>query len=262
MEITGKVHCFFEQSGTFKNEFRKLGFQAEDYDIQNEFGETDHVIDLFAEIDKAYEALRQDKTRQDKTRQDKTSLFDSISSCQDLVIAFFPCIYFETIQQLDFALMRNGTLNKSLTERIEYALDRLEKRTRFHELLYKFVAICDQKKIRLIIENPATIPNYLISGQNFLPPTFIDKNRMERGDVFKKPTAYWFINCEPTHGWSYQNDKKQKVINDCARSKGNGLCGGERSMIHPDYARNWICDFVIGKNQHLQPTLFDFFDEE
>ena len=64
MEIKGKVHCFFEQSGTFKNEFRKLGFQAEDYDIQNEFGETDHVIDLFAEIDKAYEALRQDKTRQ------------------------------------------------------------------------------------------------------------------------------------------------------------------------------------------------------
>jgi len=24
MEIKGKVHCFFEQSGTFKNEFRKL----------------------------------------------------------------------------------------------------------------------------------------------------------------------------------------------------------------------------------------------
>jgi hypothetical protein len=75
MEITGKVHCFFEQSGTFKNEFRKLGFQAEDYDIQNEFGETDHVIDLFAEIDKAYEALRQDKTRQDKTRQVCSILF-------------------------------------------------------------------------------------------------------------------------------------------------------------------------------------------
>lgn len=25
MEIKGKVHCFFEQSGTFKNEFKKLG---------------------------------------------------------------------------------------------------------------------------------------------------------------------------------------------------------------------------------------------
>lgn len=56
MEIKGKVHCFFEQSGTFKKEFIKLGFQAEDYDIQNNFGETDHVIDLFAEIEKAYDS--------------------------------------------------------------------------------------------------------------------------------------------------------------------------------------------------------------
>ena len=35
MKINGKVHCFFEQSGTFKNEFKKLGIPAEDYDIQN-----------------------------------------------------------------------------------------------------------------------------------------------------------------------------------------------------------------------------------
>lgn len=50
MEIKGKVHCLFEQSGTFKNEFKKLGYDAEDYDIQDNFGETDHVIDLFNEI--------------------------------------------------------------------------------------------------------------------------------------------------------------------------------------------------------------------
>ena len=54
MEIKGKVHCFFEQSGTFKREFIKLGIPAEDYDIQNNFGETDHTDDLFAEIEKAY----------------------------------------------------------------------------------------------------------------------------------------------------------------------------------------------------------------
>ena len=53
MEIKGKVHCFFEQSGTFKNEFIKLGIPAEDYDIQNNFGQTDHTDDLFAEIEKA-----------------------------------------------------------------------------------------------------------------------------------------------------------------------------------------------------------------
>ena len=54
MKIKGKVHCFFEQSGTFKQEFIKLGIPAYDYDIQNNFGQTDHVIGLFAEIEKAY----------------------------------------------------------------------------------------------------------------------------------------------------------------------------------------------------------------
>ena len=64
MEITGKVHCFFEQSGTFKNEFIKLGIPAEDYDIQNNFGQTDHVVDLFKHIEDAYDG--------------KPSLFDNI----------------------------------------------------------------------------------------------------------------------------------------------------------------------------------------
>lgn len=45
-----KVHCFFEQSGTFKNEFRALGYEAYDYDISNDFGQTDFQIDLFSEI--------------------------------------------------------------------------------------------------------------------------------------------------------------------------------------------------------------------
>ena len=67
---------------------------------------------------------------------------------------------------------------------------------------------------RMIIENPATPPNYLITGQNFPTPTIIDKNRMLRGDVFKKPTAYWFFNCEPTRGFTLQNNKKQKTYQD------------------------------------------------
>ena len=63
MKQIKKAHCFFEQSGTFKNEFKKLGIDAEDYDIQNNFGQTDHVIDLFAEIEKAYERRTQNAER-------------------------------------------------------------------------------------------------------------------------------------------------------------------------------------------------------
>ena len=75
-----KAHCLFEQSGTFKNEFIKFGIPAEDYDIQNEFGHTDHVIDLFDEINKAYFGKG-------------SSVFDNITP-DDLIMAFFPCIYF------------------------------------------------------------------------------------------------------------------------------------------------------------------------
>lgn len=73
MEIKGKVHCFFEQSGTFKNEFIKLGIPAEDYDIQNNFGETDHVTDLFKAIEDAYDG--------------KPSLFDQIRGGQDVEVS-------------------------------------------------------------------------------------------------------------------------------------------------------------------------------
>lgn len=49
------IHCLFEQSGTFKKEFQKLGYKAYDYDIQNDFKETDFVIDLFSEINAAFQ---------------------------------------------------------------------------------------------------------------------------------------------------------------------------------------------------------------
>ena len=44
------AHCLFEQSGTFKNEFKKLGIDAYDYDILDDYGQTDYKVDLFAEI--------------------------------------------------------------------------------------------------------------------------------------------------------------------------------------------------------------------
>lgn len=54
MEIKGKVWCMFEQSGTFKQEFIKLGIPAIDLDIQNNFEQTDMQIDLFEQIELAY----------------------------------------------------------------------------------------------------------------------------------------------------------------------------------------------------------------
>lgn len=243
MNIKGKVYCFFEQSGIFKNEFRKLGYKAEDYDVQNDFNETDNVSDLFKEIEKCYDGV--------------ASLFDEINE-DDLILAFFPCIYFESLQQTCFDLTSVNYRKKSMCEKIELTLERLNLRTKFHALLYKLLWIAYNRNLRLIIENPATEPNYLMTGQNFPRPTIIDRNRMLRGDYFVKPTAYWFVNCKPTYGRSFQNDKKKKLIINAKPSRLAGICSSERSMISPDYARNFICDFVLGKEQkHTERLLFN-----
>lgn len=244
MEIKGKVHCFFEQSGTFKNEFIKLGILAEDYDLQNNFGETDHVMDLFSEIDNAYEG--------------NPSLFDNITD-DDLIIAFYPCIYFCQMSQYMQSL--NSINYRSLTEweACDKIIERQQNRNEYLVRLTKFVRVCLKKGLRMIFENPITgsfLNNYFLKE-----PTIKDNNRMMRGDYFKKPTGYWFWNCQPTYGRSYQNDKKQKLIKyaESRWTQQAGICSEERSMISPDYARNFICDFIIGKEQkniHTQLSLF------
>ena len=242
MEITGKVHCFFEQSGTFKNEFKKLGYEALDYDIQNNFGETDHVVDLFKNIEDAYNG--------------NVSIFDNIGG-GDLILAFFPCIYFTgSVNPCYFTLENQNYKNLSLDEKLNKILERAKDRAYFYELIIKLVGVCLLRGIRVVIENPYSTLHYL-SNNFFKPPTIIDKNRMLRGDYFIKPTGYWFFNCEPTFGMSYQNDKKKKTVWGCKSAPKAGLCSEERSLISPDYARNFICDFIIGKEQqHTMRSLF------
>ena len=244
MEIKGKVHCFFEQSGTFKNEFIKLGIPAEDYDIQNHFGQTDHVIDLFAEIEKAYNG--------------DASIFDNITK-DDLIMAFFPCIYFTGFTNpLFFCCKTINFGNISFKEAIDKILQRADDRNMFYKLLYKLVAVVEIRGFRMIFENPwnTNCEHYL--HNNFIKePTIVDRNRTLRGDFFEKPTGFWFFGCEPTYGKSYQKDKEVLKITKCKSSKQAGICSEERSMISPDYARNFICDFILGKKQkHTLPTLF------
>lgn len=238
MEITGKVHLFFEQSGVFKNEFIKLGIPAEDYDIQNNFGQTDHVIDLFGEIEKAYEG--------------GASIFDSISS-DDLIMAFFPCIHFCDAKTMIFKgehiSQRGWTIDKIMDKNIELA----HTREYFYITLLKLCSIVARRGLSIIIENPWNTSGETYLQRNFIAPTIIDKNRTLRGDIFVKPTAYWFIGCNNTIGYSFQKDKEVKVVYKTKDShKVNaGTCSETRSMIHPDYARNFICDFILGKKQEI-----------
>jgi hypothetical protein len=242
MDIKGKVFCLFEQSGTFKNEFIKLGYPAEDYDIQNSFGETNHVVDLFKAIEDAYEC--------------KPSLFDNIGG-EDLILAFFPCIYFCETSQCAFRFTHFNYRKLSVKEITDKILERSYNRTFFYNLAIKMCSIAKQRGLRLIMENPWSSISYL--KNNFVEkPQVIDMDRTRRGDYYKKPTAFWYFNCEPTFGATYQKPKQVKTIRGTKGSSQAGLCGEERSMISPDYARNFICDFILGrKQQHTQLELFE-----
>lgn len=163
-------------------------------------------------------------------------------------MAFFPCIYFSCLSQM---MMYWGCLNyRNLTpiQATNEILKRVANREYFFGLAVKMLATAKQRGQRLIMENPWSQQTYLKA--NFvLPPSLIDNDRTKRGDFFKKPTAYWFINCEPTDGKSFQQQRQTKRIIDCKKGIKAGICSEERSMIHPDYARNFICDFILGKEQ-------------
>ena len=242
----------FEQSGTFKNEFIKLGIPAEDYDIQNNFGETDHVTDLFKAIEDAYDG--------------KPSLFDGIIE-DDLIMAFFPCIYFCAPSQMNFTW---GCINyrcMTTKQKTDAILERDKKRAYFYGLAIKMFAVAEIRGLRLIMENPWSenpwSENTYLKANFIIPPALVDMNRMMRGDYRVKPTAYWFVGCEPTHGQSIQFDKlKEKKTHMASRgSSVAGVCSEERSLISPDYARNFICDFILGKTQkNTQLDLFENYE--
>lgn len=233
MVITGKVHCFFEQSGVFKNEFKKLGYEAFDYDIQDNFGQTDYTDDLFVEIEKAYDG--------------QPSLFDKITQ-DDLIMAFFPCIYFSCMSQMLISYTHRNYTNYDPKKRIDSILERAHNRERFFTLAVKMIGIAKIRGLRLIMENPWSEQTFL--KQNFpFKPSYIDMDRTRRGDFYVKPTAFWFINCEPTEGFTEQPRKKGKNICQIEPNHMPGICNEERSMISTDYARNFICDNILGIKQ-------------
>ena len=144
-------------------------------------------------------------------------------------------------------------------QKTDAILQRDKNRSEFYALAIMMLAVAQERGLRLIMENPWSENTYL-KGNFIIPPAVIDNNRMTRGDYRVKPTAYWFINCDPTRLETTQLDKmaEKKTHMTSRGSSQAGLCSEERSMISPDYARNFICDFIIGKPQKFtQLSIFD-----
>lgn len=229
-----KVHCFFEQSGTFKNEFKKLGYEAYDYDNQNEFNQTDYVMDLFKEIEGGYNG--------------ELSIFDNISK-DDLILAFFPCTRFEARVPLLFRGQATQQKNWSDIQKLEYSIQLQGELTELYVLLCKMVVVAKRKGLKMVIENPYTQPHYLTTYW-CLKPTIIDKDRTQNGDYYKKPTQYWFINCKPKYNLVFE-PLEYVETRTIARVTGteNTTRKTERSLMHPQYASRFIRQYLIDESE-------------
>ena len=238
--MSRKVHCLFEQSGTFKKEFQSLGIDAEDYDILNDFGQTDHVIDLFSEIRGGYKG--------------EPSLFDHIDH-DDLIIAFFPCVRFE--EQIWLAFRGQANQMKKWTDRqkMEYCLKLHKELHDLYELVNMLFIICIDRCLRLICENPFSEGHYL-RRYWCMKPSVIDKDRTLRGDYYRKPTQYWFLNYAPSNNLIFEaipdNSIKRKSaiehISSGSFERETGIKTSRqvaRSMIHPEYANRFIREFIL-----------------
>ena len=235
-----KVYCLFEQSGTFKNAFKELGIEAEDYDILNDFGQTDHQIDIFAEIDKAYEG--------------QPSIFDNVGDT-DLVLAFFPCTRFECQIPIAFRGESYQMSKWSDTQKLEYSMRLHEELHRLYTLICKLFVISIRGGYRMIVENPYTPPHYLTM---YFPvkPKVIIKDRNAEGDYFKKPTQFFFVNCEPEQNVIFEPvefvnqmrieflDGDTVINNDYSRQV-------QRSLIHPQFAARFIKTYILTKDDGL-----------
>ena len=130
-------------------------------------------------------------------------------------------------------------------EKLEYSIQLQNELTELYNLLSKLVIVCERKGLKMVIENPYTQPHYLTTYW-CIKPSLIDKDRTENGDYYKKPTQFWFINCNPKNNLVFEpiDYVEQKII---ATVKGteNTSRKTERSMIHPQYANRFIRQYLI-----------------
>ena len=232
-----KVYCLFEQSGTFKNAFKELGIEAEDYDILNDFGQTDHQIDIFAEIDKAYEG--------------QPSIFDNVGDL-DLVLAFFPCTRFQSYNACNFQGKNHGMRDWNTEQKLLNSIELHNELNRLYTLLCKLFIVSIRGGYRMIVENPYTQPHYLTM---FFPvePRVIIRDRSEEGDYFTKPTQFFFMNCEPEQNVILTPlERVDRVLhNNPSNLKDGKNVQVKRSLMHPQFAERFIKIYILTKDDGL-----------
>lgn len=182
----------------------------------------------------------------------KPSLFDDIAE-DDLILAFFPCVRFENQIMLWFRGQSASQKKWSLEKKMTNCMNLLGELKENYDLVNKLFIICMRKNLKLVMENPYSEEHFLRRYWCFLPKV-IDKDRRLKGDYYKKPTQYWFLNCEPSNNLIMEcisdnsikcKDPIRLMNKDDFEHIGAKSVKTARSMIHPDYANRFIREYLI-----------------
>lgn len=124
-----------------------------------------------------------------------------------------------------------------------------------YDLVNMLFIICIDRGLKLVLENPYSKEHFLQRYWCF-KPAIVDKDRRDSGDYYKKPTQYWFLNCEPKnnfltepieynfieyHGEDVWLDRRKADY----EKTGAKTIKEARSMIHSTYANKFIRRYLI-----------------
>lgn len=126
-------------------------------------------------------------------------------------------------------------------KKLDYSIALQHELTEMYDLISWMTQISIEREIPMIIENPYS-PQHYLRNMWCIKPKVIDKDRTERGDRYKKPTQYWFINCEPSNNFIWEPQIMWEEYFNVADTKKRGL---ERSLMTHEYANRFIREFIL-----------------
>ena len=166
----------------------------------------------------------------------------------DVLMAFFPCTRFEA--KIPLAFRGDAYQQQKWTDKqkLEYAIELHKELHRNYLLISWLVIIALDRGLKLIIENPYTKPHYLTTYW-CIKPKIIDKDRTDRGDYYKKPTQFFFINAEPCNNIIMEmlEPTEFRTI-ESVKAKDGKSRETIRSEIHPQYANRFIREHILDRD--------------
>lgn len=192
--------------------------------------------------------------------ENKPSIFDGFDK-EDIILAFFPCVRFENQIMLSYRGQAYQQKGWTYRQKMIHDMELLSETKENYDLVNMLFIICIDRGLKLIMENPYSEEHFLRRYWCY-PAAVIDKDRRENGDYYKKPTQYWFLNCEPQNNFLFEATEynaiecsgfngdswRDRRLSDYKKTGADSLKTA-RSMIHPSYARRFIRTQILKEEE-------------